>query len=119
VAGLEAATAMPKATAPFGDVETQFRKSTPRQLETIAMPTTTEQKLFTPVQIGPITLRHRVAMAPLTRSRSQQPGDVPGDLMREYYTQRASDGGLIISEATPISIAARGSRVAWRPGSVF
>ncbi|MEJ1976973.1 MAG: alkene reductase [Acetobacteraceae bacterium] len=72
------------------------------------MTTTTEQKLFTPVQIGPITLKHRVGMAPLTRSRSQQPGDVPGELMLEYYTQRASDGGLIISEATSISIPSRG-----------
>jgi len=47
-------------------------------------------------------------MAPLTRSRSVQPGDIPGELMREYYEQRASDGGLIISEATTISITARG-----------
>ena len=40
--------------------------------------------LFTPVQIGPITLKHRVVMAPLTRSRSEQPGDIPGGLMLEY-----------------------------------
>ena len=53
-------------------------------------------------------LKHRVVMAPLTRSRSVQPGDIPSDLMREYYTQRASDGGFIISEATTISITARG-----------
>lgn len=66
------------------------------------------QKLFTPVQIGPFTIRHRVVMAPLTRSRSVQPGDVPGDLMLQYYGQRASDGGLIISEATSISISGRG-----------
>jgi N-ethylmaleimide reductase len=72
------------------------------------MLTITERKLFTPVQIGPISLKHRVVMAPLTRSRSQQPGDIPGDLMLEYYTQRASDGGFIISEATTVSITARG-----------
>ena len=66
------------------------------------------QKLFTPVQVGPFTLTHRVVMAPLTRSRSEQPGDIPGDLMVEYYTQRASEGGLIISEGTSISIAGRG-----------
>ena len=66
------------------------------------------QRLFTPVQAGPFTLAHRVVMAPLTRSRSEQPGDIPGDLMLEYYTQRASEGGLIISEATSISIAGRG-----------
>jgi N-ethylmaleimide reductase len=66
------------------------------------------RKLFTPVQIGPYSLKHRVVMAPLTRNRSQQPGDIPGDMMLEYYSQRASDGGYIISEATPISITARG-----------
>jgi N-ethylmaleimide reductase len=66
------------------------------------------QKLFSRIQIGPITLSHRVVMAPLTRSRSLQPGDIPSDLMREYYTQRASDGGFIISEATSISITGRG-----------
>ena len=68
----------------------------------------TTSSLFLPLNIGPLTLKHRVVMAPLTRSRSEQPGDIPGDLMREYYTQRASDGGLIISEATTISRTARG-----------
>jgi N-ethylmaleimide reductase len=67
-----------------------------------------ELKLFRPVRIGAVHLKHRVVMAPLTRSRSVQPGDVPGDLMLEYYTQRASDGGFIISEATSISIGGRG-----------
>ena len=47
-------------------------------------------------------------MAPLTRSRSVQPDSVPGDLMKVYYEQRASDGGLIISEATNISLTSRG-----------
>jgi N-ethylmaleimide reductase len=68
----------------------------------------TDRKLFSPIQVGPMSLTHRVVMAPLTRSRSEQPGDIPGSLMREYYTQRASEGGLIISEATAISIYARG-----------
>jgi N-ethylmaleimide reductase len=71
---------------------------------------TPTQRLFTPLQVGPFTLTHRVVMAPLTRWRSEQPGDIPGDLMLEYYTQRASEGGLIISEATSISIAGRGTR---------
>jgi N-ethylmaleimide reductase len=53
-------------------------------------------------------LEHRVVMAPLTGSRSVQPGSIPGDLMLDYYTQRASEGGLIVSEATPISIAGGG-----------
>jgi N-ethylmaleimide reductase len=64
--------------------------------------------LFTPVQIGPITLKHRVVMAPLTRSRSEQPGDIPGALMLEYYAQRASDGGFIVSEGTSVSLTGRG-----------
>jgi N-ethylmaleimide reductase len=72
------------------------------------MATIREKKLFAPVQIGPVSLQHRVVMAPLTRSRSQQPGDIPSDLMAEYYGQRASEGGLIISEATTISISGRG-----------
>jgi 2,4-dienoyl-CoA reductase-like NADH-dependent reductase (Old Yellow Enzyme family) len=65
-------------------------------------------ELLAKIQVGPMTLSHRVVMAPLTRSRSKQPGDIPNDLMREYYTQRASERGLIISEATSISIAGRG-----------
>jgi N-ethylmaleimide reductase len=47
-------------------------------------------------------LKHRVVMAPLTRSRSVQPNSIPGDLMLEYYGQRASDGGFILGEATNI-----------------
>jgi N-ethylmaleimide reductase len=64
--------------------------------------------LYSPVQLGLLSLKHRVIMAPLTRSRSVQPDSVPGDLMRTYYEQRTSDGGLIISEATNISITSRG-----------
>jgi len=64
--------------------------------------------LFAPAELGALRLKHRVIMAPLTRSRSVQPDSVPGDLMREYYEQRASDGGLIITEATNISLTSRG-----------
>ncbi len=64
--------------------------------------------LFSPETIGGLTLAHRVVMAPLTRSRSIQPDSVPGDLMRKYYEERASQGGLIISEATNISLTSRG-----------
>ena len=46
-------------------------------------------------------------MAPLTRLRSIEPGDIPTPLMAEYYRQRAS-AGLIISEATQISAQAKG-----------
>jgi N-ethylmaleimide reductase len=72
------------------------------------MENTKTSALFTPVELGAIKLKHRVVMAPLTRSRSVQPNSLPGDLMAEYYTQRASDGGLIISEATNISLTSRG-----------
>jgi N-ethylmaleimide reductase len=66
-------------------------------------------KLFEPFQIGAIPrLSHRVVMAPLTRMRSTQPGDIPGSLALEYYTQRASEGGLIITEATTVAVTGRG-----------
>lgn len=64
--------------------------------------------LFTPVKLGAIDLKHRIVMAPLTRLRSHQPGDVPHELNATYYGQRASDGGLIITEATDITSQARG-----------
>lgn len=64
--------------------------------------------LFTPLRLGAIELAHRVVMAPLTRLRSQQPGDVPHALNAQYYGQRASEGGLIVTEATDISPFARG-----------
>jgi N-ethylmaleimide reductase len=51
------------------------------------------------VKLGPYSLRHRVVLAPLTRMRAEA-GAVPGPLMAEYYGQRASHGGLLISEAT-------------------
>ena len=63
--------------------------------------------LFTPVTIGAIPLAHRIVAAPLTRLRAE-PGDVPGDLMVEYYRQRANQGGLQIAEATPVSFEGRG-----------
>ncbi|KAJ0123320.1 12-oxophytodienoate reductase [Diaporthe amygdali] len=70
-------------------------------------------KLFQPLTIanGKIQLKHRVVLAPLTRNRgtpvkestSEDPNRewIPNDLMAEYYSQRATDGGLIISEAIP------------------
>ncbi len=64
-------------------------------------------KLFSPLKIGALTLPNRVFMAPLTRLRSIEPGDIPTPLMAEYYRQRAS-AGLIITEATQISFQAKG-----------
>ncbi|WP_321948648.1 alkene reductase [Paraburkholderia sp. J10-1] len=56
-------------------------------------------KLFSEVKVGPYTLSHRVVLAPLTRMRAES-GAIPGPLMAEYYAQRASAGGFLISEAT-------------------
>jgi N-ethylmaleimide reductase len=64
--------------------------------------------LMQPINLGALELKHRVLMAPLTRSRATWPGLIPNDLMALYYEQRASDGGLIIGEATNISKQAIG-----------
>ena len=66
-----------------------------------------KNNLFTPYNMNGIELKNRFVMAPMTRSRSSQPGDVPNALMAEYYGQRAS-AGLIISEATQISLQGKG-----------
>ncbi len=66
-----------------------------------------EAKLFSPLKVGAVTVPNRVFMAPLTRLRSIEPGDIPTPLMGEYYRQRASSG-LIITEATQISAQAKG-----------
>lgn len=62
--------------------------------------------LFKPTQLGDLALRNRIIMAPMTRSRAGE-GDVPTDLIAEYYGQRAS-AGLIISEASQISPQGKG-----------
>jgi N-ethylmaleimide reductase len=69
--------------------------------------------LFSPLKLGRLSLAHRVAMAPLTRSRAGQPGNVPTSMNVEYYRQRAG-AALIISEATQIS--QQGQGYAWTPG---
>ncbi|WP_434568423.1 alkene reductase [Pseudomonas sp. Z3-8] len=69
--------------------------------------------LFEHTSLGPLTLKNRIVMPPLTRQRSGQPGDVPTALMARYYQQRAS-AGLIISEGTQIE--PRGKGYAWTPG---
>lgn len=57
------------------------------------------ENLFTPVSLGNLALNNRIAMAPMTRTYS--PGNVPNDLVVEYYKRRAEGGvGLIITEGT-------------------
>lgn len=63
--------------------------------------------LFEPLSVGDLKLANRVVMAPLTRMRATVPGDVPNELMAEYYAQRAG-AGLIVSEGTQISPIGKG-----------
>jgi 2,4-dienoyl-CoA reductase-like NADH-dependent reductase (Old Yellow Enzyme family) len=67
--------------------------------------------LFTPITLGgkknPLTLNHRIVMAPLARFRAGADG-VQSEMAALYYSQRATDGGLIITEATDISPTAHG-----------
>ena len=65
--------------------------------------------LFSPLKVGPYQLRHRVVMAPLTRMRAEKPSLAPRPLNAEYYAQRATPGGLIIAEASPVMASGFGS----------
>jgi N-ethylmaleimide reductase len=65
--------------------------------------------LFSPIQIGPYQLKHRLALAPLTRMRAEKPSLAPRPLNAEYYAQRATSGGLLIAEASPVAATAFGS----------
>jgi 2,4-dienoyl-CoA reductase-like NADH-dependent reductase (Old Yellow Enzyme family) len=65
------------------------------------------EPLFQSLTMGAIEAKNRIFMAPLTRGRSSQPGSVPNDMMETYYRQRAG-AGLIISEATGISVEGSG-----------
>jgi N-ethylmaleimide reductase len=56
-----------------------------------------ETLLFSPYNLGYVTLKNRIVMAPMTRSRAI--GNIPNDLMAEFYSQRA-DAGLLITEGT-------------------
>ncbi len=59
----------------------------------------TPSPLFQPFEAGPLSLRSRIAMAPMTRSRAV--GNLPNALMRDYYAQRASAGLLITEGVSP------------------
>ena len=63
--------------------------------------------LYSPATLGPLTLQNHLVMAPMTRNRAI--GNVPNELMAEYYGQRASKGGLIIAEASQVSEDGRGA----------
>lgn len=68
--------------------------------------------LFAPLKLGALNLSNRIAMSPMTRDRAGE-GDVPNDIMVEYYRQRAS-AGLIVTEGVQPSAVGKGY---WRtPG---
>ncbi|GJN35976.1 hypothetical protein PR202_gb24797 [Eleusine coracana subsp. coracana] len=62
--------------------------------------------LLRPYKMGPFDLSHRIVLAPLTRQRSY--GNVPQPHAAVYYSQRATIGGLLITEATGVSDTAQG-----------
>jgi 2,4-dienoyl-CoA reductase-like NADH-dependent reductase (Old Yellow Enzyme family) len=66
-------------------------------------------ELFKFLRLGSMTVKHRIALAPLTRNRGKPSAKVEGtwypwEIQTEYYTQRATPGGLLISEALPVSL---------------
>jgi N-ethylmaleimide reductase len=73
-----------------------------------------EINLFIPINLGAIKLTNRIIMAPMTRDRAG-PGDVPSQLMVEYYRQRAS-AGLVITEGTQPSPEGKGY---WRTPGIY
>jgi len=71
------------------------------------------ESLFSPYELGPYRLSNRIVMAPMTRSRAEQPGNIPSHLNAIYYAQRAS-AGLIVTEGAQIS--PQGQGYPWTPG---
>jgi len=71
------------------------------------------ESLFSPFELGPYRLSNRIVMAPMTRSRAEQPGNIPSRLNAIYYAQRAS-AGLIVTEGAQIS--PQGQGYPWTPG---
>lgn len=63
---------------------------------------TSSNDLFSPIQMGPLTLKNRMVMAPMTRDRAAPPDNVPQAMNVLYYAQRAS-AGLIITEGSQVS----------------
>ena len=71
-----------------------------------------DSALFEPLQTGagsgPVSLEHRIVLAPLTRNRGTEPELCAHVAHVDYYSQRATQGGLLITEATSISPEAVG-----------
>ena len=71
------------------------------------------KNLFQPLKLGRYELTNRIALPPLTRCRSTQPGNIANELMASYYRQRSS-AGFMVTEGTVIEPRGRG--YAWTPG---
>ena len=69
-------------------------------------------KLFSKTTVGPLALQNHLVMSPMTRSRAI--GSIPNELMAQYYGERASSVGLVITEGT--SPSANGLGYARIPG---
>jgi len=66
-----------------------------------------DNALLKPIKIGPYELANRIFMAPMTRSRADNPENAPTELHAQYYQQRAS-AGLLITEGSQVSKQAVG-----------
>ncbi|KAL2945135.1 12-oxophytodienoate reductase 3 [Bienertia sinuspersici] len=62
--------------------------------------------LFSPYKLGKLSLSHRVVLAPMTRCRAIN--EMPNNALKEYYVQRSTPGGFLITEGTLISPTAPG-----------
>ncbi len=64
--------------------------------------------LFSPLRLGAFDLRHRVVMAPLTRMRAETPANAAHALTADYYSQRSTEGGLVIAEGSQVTPTGQG-----------
>lgn len=78
-----------------------YETSKPGHAESEDGVTNEDTTLFSPVQLGPHRLPHRIVMAPMTRNRAGE-GNAPRKLNERYYRQRSS-AALIITEASQVS----------------
>ncbi|GAB2218079.1 hypothetical protein Droror1_Dr00001296 [Drosera rotundifolia] len=75
-----------------------------------SMAESSEPALFAPFNLGPFQLSHRVVLSPMTRNRAI--ASIPNEAMAKYYSDRTTEGGLLITEGTVISqVATGGPRV--------
>lgn len=88
-------------------IQFQYEISTVSTVSFIKAFPVPQDTLFQPLKVGAVTLRNRIVMAPMTRSRADNPDKAATDLTAQYYGQRAS-AGLIITEGTQVSEGGQG-----------